>query len=82
MVGVVEQVTSKAFGKAAKDEVGGKYFQFRKYFQVRNGSKDEVGRKRSKEEIGPPWKGLCTGQLLTAEVTENISQCWPHVPGR
>ena len=23
----------------------------------------------SKEEIGPPWRGLCTGQLLTSEVS-------------
>ena len=52
------------------------YFQLRKkfqwqFFQLRKGSKDEIGRKGS-NEVGPPWKGLCTGQLLTAEVTKII----------
>ena len=28
----------------------------------------KVGRKESTEEAGPPWKGLCSGQLLTAQV--------------
>ena len=31
----------------------------------------------SKEEIGPPWRGLCTGQLLTSEVSiQNQKMGW------
>ena len=29
-----------------------------------------MGRKGS-NEVGPPWKGLCTGQLLAAEVSRS-----------
>ena len=49
--------------KGSKDEAGRKM------------SKDEAGRKESKvEEVGPTWKGLCTGQLLTAKVIMMISK--------
>ena len=37
---------------------------------MRKSSRDEVGRKGS-NEVGPPWKGLCTGQLLAAEVSRS-----------
>ena len=30
----------------------------------------------SKEEIGPPWRGLCTGQLLTSEVSIHKIRQW------
>ena len=78
MVAVVEEGGSKEGRKGSKDEVRKKYMQLRKssngkYFQLRKGSKDEIGRKGS-NEVGPPWKGLCTGQLLTAEVTRALLQ--------
>ena len=40
-------------------------------FQLRKGSRDEDGRKGS-NEVGPPWKGLCSGQLLNAEVNKSV----------
>ena len=73
---MVEEGSSKDGRKGSKDEVGRENILDRKKiskkpfsFQLRKGSRDEVGRKGS-NEVGPPWKGLCTGQLLAAEVRE------------
>ena len=78
VVGVVEEGSSKDGRKGSKDEVRrenilsrGKTRKKTFSFQLRKGSRDEVGRKGS-NEVGPPWKGLCTGQLLTAEVNKSI----------
>jgi len=36
----------------------------------RKGSKDEL--RKGSNEVGPPWKGLCTGQLLSAEIGHKL----------
>ena len=76
MVGVVEEGGSndgkdgKDGRKASKTEVVKKVLLGKRlqgeHVQLGKGSK--VGRKESTEEAGPPWKGLCSGQLLTAQV--------------
>ena len=80
VVGVVEEGSSKDGRKGSKDEVRrenilsrGKTRKKTFSFQLRKGSRDEVGRKGS-NEVGPPWKGLCTGQLLTAEVSRSKTE--------
>ena len=49
------------------------------HFQLGKGSK--VGRKESTEEAGPPWKGLCSGQLLTAQVKIDVLHQADHLTG-
>ena len=77
---MVEEGSSKDGRKGSKDEVRrenilskGRTPKKTISFQLRKGSRDEVGRKGS-NEVGPPWKGLCTGQLLTAEVRKSKTE--------